>query len=201
MAITTYSELQTAVSDWAHRSDITATIQDCIALAESRFNMRLRTKEQEVALTSTAINSSYQVSIPANTLAVKRMWRTGTPVTPLQPLALESVLQQQANRNLAGYYAMGASELTFDGTGTVAGVLYRTIPALSSTATTNWLLTSHPRLYLYATLAEVARWTRDAEMFAQFDGQTDALISELHRVEQRDEYAGPLTIRSDFYGA
>jgi len=38
MSIATYSELQTAVADWMHRTDLTAKIPDFITLAESRIN-------------------------------------------------------------------------------------------------------------------------------------------------------------------
>ncbi len=52
MAITTYSELQSAVADWLNRSDLTARIPDFITLAETRINRDLRAREQQVIATA-----------------------------------------------------------------------------------------------------------------------------------------------------
>lgn len=38
MAITTYAELQTAVGNWLHRSDVSTIIPDLIALGEAHLN-------------------------------------------------------------------------------------------------------------------------------------------------------------------
>ena len=38
MSISTYAQLQAAVANWLHRTDLTAQIQDFIALAEARLS-------------------------------------------------------------------------------------------------------------------------------------------------------------------
>ena len=69
MAISTYTELQTAVADWLHRTDMTSVIQDCVALAEERFNRRLRTRQQETALKEKKI--AVDAAAKADELALK----------------------------------------------------------------------------------------------------------------------------------
>lgn len=192
MAISTYTELKSAVADWLHRSDLTSVIPDFITLAEERFNRKLRTRFQETSLASTGI-SNYQISIPANTVAVKQLWRVdGSDKLTLQAVDLEYVLGQQ--NGSATCYAWEGSTWQFDGTGNVAGVLYRNIPDLASNST-NWLLTSHPSLYLYATLAEAAAYTREPESEAMWRARAEGLMSELNRTAQADAFSGPLTIR------
>lgn len=44
MAISTYSELQSAVADWLNRSDLTSVLPNFIALAEARFNREIRAR-------------------------------------------------------------------------------------------------------------------------------------------------------------
>lgn len=198
MAISTYSELQTAVASWLHRSDLTATIPDFVRLAESRFNRKLRTKEQETALASTTIDASYQVAIPANTVAVKRIWRTGTPVTPLLPATLDFVVERQdggTSDALAYHYVWEASTWRFDGTGTVAGVLYRDIPALVSNST-NWLLTGYPDVYLYASLYEAMVYLRDTDGISFFESRAMAALDTVQAEQSRDEFSGPLQVRA-----
>lgn len=44
MAISTYSELQTAVADWLNRTDLTTAVKNFIALAEARMNRDIRAR-------------------------------------------------------------------------------------------------------------------------------------------------------------
>lgn len=193
MAITNYTELQSAVASWAHRSDLTSVIQDCIALAESRFNDKLRTRHQEMALSATAINASYQISLPTYTVSAKQLWLTTTPFKTLDAQTLEYVTAKQVSGHEATAYAWEGDTWRFDGTGTVAGVLYRSIPPIA-TSTTNWLLTAHPKAYLYAALAELAIWLRDMEAYALWEGQAAKKIEEINRQSKVDSFSGPLQI-------
>ena len=45
MAISTKSELHTAVTNWLNRSDLTSRIPEFITLAEASFNRNLRTRQ------------------------------------------------------------------------------------------------------------------------------------------------------------
>ena len=48
MALSNYSELQSAVADWLERGDLTARIPDFIRLAEVQLNRLLRTNPQKL---------------------------------------------------------------------------------------------------------------------------------------------------------
>ena len=45
MAISTYAELQTAVTDWMARSDLSGNAADFITLGEARLNRKLPLRE------------------------------------------------------------------------------------------------------------------------------------------------------------
>ena len=47
MAISNYTELNTAVANWLDRDDLTDRIPEFIALAEARFNRLLRIRAME----------------------------------------------------------------------------------------------------------------------------------------------------------
>lgn len=195
MALTTYTELQAAVADWLHRTDLTSVIVDCVRLAEEKLNRRLRTKRQELVLAETAIDASFQVAIPAYVLAIKRIWRTDATLQSLDVASLEYVMMRQESQGLATAYAWESDTWRFDGTGSVAGVLYRSLPDLA-TNSTNWLLTNHPSLYLHATIAEAAVYTRDMEAVGMFTTMAEQKIAELNMAERRDEFSGPLIARA-----
>ncbi len=56
MAITTYAELQTAVSNFLARSDVTDRIPEFISLAEARMSRELNSRSQEKRATAATIS-------------------------------------------------------------------------------------------------------------------------------------------------
>ena len=63
MALSTYTELKTAIANWLNRSDLTDEISDdFIKLVESEYNAKLRVKAM--------LNSKTDYSITGETVAV-----------------------------------------------------------------------------------------------------------------------------------
>ena len=179
-----------------HRDDLATVAPEAIAIAEAKFNRRLRTKHQELALAATAIDSSYQMAIPSNFRAVKRLWRTDSPTTPLGVKSLEFIIKRSWAAEKALNYCVEDATFRFDGTGTVAGVLLRNIPALSGSNTTNWLLTAEPDVYLYNCMAEMTKYVGNMERASYWEQLGDRKIDEINRVENADQFSGSLTVRS-----
>jgi hypothetical protein len=198
MALSTYTDLQASVASWLHRTDLTSVIVDCILLAEEKFNRKLRTRHQEMTLADTAI-SSYRITIPDYTVAVKQLWLVdGAQKYDLSVSTLEGVVSRQSAGAEAGLYTLGASVIEFDGTGTVGGVLYRTIPDVA-TNETNWLLTAHPSVYLYSALEEAATYMRDDQAMAMWGAKAEMKIAEVNRMAARDAASGPARVRVNAY--
>lgn len=63
MAITNYTDLQSTVADWLHRSDLTSAIPTFIQLAEKQMSRELRLKNQETEVTDTATTT---IALPAD---------------------------------------------------------------------------------------------------------------------------------------
>lgn len=193
MSLSTYTELQAAVADWLNRSDLTARIPDFIALAEEKFDRRLRVRAMELPLAETAIVDGL-ISIPTNTLAVKTLWVTGYEGAPLKSQSLEAVIASGSD-GVATLYAWQQTSWRFNGSGSVQGVLYRSIPRLAGVSS-NWLLTAHPSAYLFASLAEAAVYMRDAESVLLWSSRSDAVIDEIAGNQVRDTASGALVARA-----
>ena len=58
MAINSYSTLQTAVSNWLDRDDLSDRIPEFISLAEATFNRVLRIRAMETTLADTTPSGS-----------------------------------------------------------------------------------------------------------------------------------------------
>ena len=191
MSISTYSELKSAIASWVHRTDLTSPIADFISLSESKFNRRLRTLHQETTFPASS-PTDYEITLPTDFKAAIKLWRT-TDKKELFPRSLTQVVEAQ-NGDYAAFYAINRSVLTLDGISEIKGTYYAKITALSDSATTNWLLTAYPDLYLFAGLSEAAFYTKDTNAAAMWTERTDALIREINTAEQRVKFSGPLRI-------
>jgi len=163
MAITTYTELKTAIADFLNREDLTAVIPTFIALAEADFNRTIRHWRMEGRSEAT-IDTQYS-GIPADWLETVRFNISTSEGT--QRLALISQAEMADRRgashdtvNTPEFYSMSGGEFEVlpapDGDYTADLLYYKSIEALSDSNTTNWLLTYYPDAYLYTALMHSA---------------------------------------------
>ena len=199
MAISTYAELLTAVANWAHRDDTVFTdrVPEFIKFAEARFNRSLRTTDMEETLASTALTSG-AATLPTGFLAFKELRFDGDIGYTLQPKPLEVIrAQDDTATGDARYFAVTKSEVVcWPPTGPIAGTYYKEIPNLQDNST-NWLLTAHPDLYLFAVLVESALFTQDDSRIPIWAEKTSALLDMVQRADDRNQYdGGVLAIRA-----
>jgi hypothetical protein len=189
MSITTYSELKTALTNWTHRPDSDDRLSEFITLAEARINRGLRVRQMEEEFPSTAI-SSYLVTRPTDAVAFKALWSDTNRTPAVEQKSLEFVMSHSSDGAIPQYYAWKTDSLRFNtSSGTVAGVYYQAIPALSASAPTNWLLTLAPDLYLKAAMTEAYQYALDP-LSIEYEARTLALIEELNTRDSKDRFSG-----------
>lgn len=193
MALENYTDLQTMVAAYAHRTgDTTFTdyVPDFIRLAEARFNRVLRTTDMEVTLDSSALTSG-ELTLPTGFLAFKELRFDGSVDYTLQPKPLEWIrAQDNTDTGDAQYFAVTKSTVVcWPTTGPIKGTYYTEIPALADSST-NWLLTDHPDLYLFATLVEAALFVQDDSRIPIWAEKTAALLDAVQRADDRNQFDG-----------
>lgn len=194
MAISTYSQLQSAIASWSNRSDLTSVIPDFITLAEERMNRALRVRQMETALAETAITDN-AVAVASNTVGVKTLWIAGYEDSPLLAQSYESLLTM-GTEGIPTHWAWAGSNFHFNGTGSVEGVVYAAIPALTDNNTTNWLLTAHPSLYLAGALVEAFEFIEDEKRRNRWNARFLATVESIQGADMRDRLSGPLQSRA-----
>lgn len=170
MAISTYTELQSVISDYLARSDLTARVPDFVVMAESRMNRALRTHDMETSAVITMTSGSG--SLPDNYLEWIEVTHDGS--------ARDSVLRyvEADSEEWRFRYRPGGDPTMFTilaGTlkikpvvsGDCSMAYYRTIPDLA-TNETNWLLTRSPDLYLNLSLAEAYMYIKQNDRAKDF---------------------------------
>lgn len=209
MAIGTYSELVTAVGNWMARSDLSARIPEFIAMAEAKFNRELLVRQMEQRSTTfvdTTSDSPEFVTLPADFQSMRRICLAGVIGKPtLQYLSPTELYDSriQCFGDDAGqpqFFTVIDNEielLPIPGDDYEIEIIYRkNIPALSSSNTTNWLLTLAPDLYLYGALREAAVFMQEDERLPVWADAYQGAVEGLRQLTISSSFnAGPPVIR------
>ena len=190
MAITTYSELKTAVADWLNRSDLTSAIPNFIALAEAEMNRQIRHRKMVTRATAT-MDTPY-FAVPADWKETIRFQLNTNPVTPLVFVTPEQLLEDSQKYSAANqpmfYTTIGQQfEVLPQPAGSYEAELlyYANLPSLSDAAPTNWLLTESPDIYLYATLIQSAPYLKEDERTPVWTAMYDRLVNDMLLADER----------------
>jgi hypothetical protein len=196
MALSTYSELKTFLQDMMARSDLSGNVADFITLAEARLNREIPAVETDVTLTGTADNR--RISVSANSV--------------VSPIALflvdtdgdEIELTQKSDGSFPytdtsdqpKFWAMDGTNIDFDCPLDEAYTFrfrIRQRYVLSDSATTNWLLTYHPDIYVAAALIWGGGYTKDFEYAGIFNSSLLAGIESVKNIIA-EQSRGVLTV-------
>lgn len=202
MSITSYALLKSAVGDWLNRSDLTTATSDFVQMAEGTLKRDPRVRK----LTT---NSAYQVSaspanLPSDFDALEALEHAGsTYYGPIQTVGHDQIEELKALYGTTGAprwcAVVGKTQLRLapapDTTYTLKLAYWATLTPLSDTNTTNWLLTDHPDIYLYASLCEAAPYLKDDARLPMFQQRLERSLEELHLNTQRAMYSGTLIAR------
>ena len=205
MALNNYANLKTAIANFLARDDLTSEIDDFIDLTEADFNRRLRIRAMETVDSAFTIDSETE-TIPTGFLQVRSFILTST--SPDRALVLMSPFHQA---NTQGFNNVGNPQAySVEGTNfrfspvpssavTARLSFYKAFDSISSTTTTNHILTTHPDVYLYGALYFASTFIRgmDQGTVIQFKTQYEAALKQVEDADDLDKYNGtPLVQRS-----
>lgn len=207
MAISTYSDLKTAIANWLGRDDLTSRIPEFIALAEAKFNRRLFVPQMEDRATltvDTGATSPEFLSLPTDFQTMRSARLSGVSGKP----RLEFFTQTQMDDyrysidNVAGqpaYFSIVGTEMELAPTPNenyAVEIVYRAkVPALTDGNTTNWLLSLAPDAYLYGALLEASMFMQYDERVPMWGAAHQAAIEGVNGLGERQSFAsGPSTI-------
>lgn len=196
MAISTYAELQRAVSDNLARTDLGPFIPDFITMAENWLNYGsesvspLRCREMETIVS--LVPTSGICALPSDYLEYTRVSENTSYKRTLNYVTLD-----QAERSYPDGASGLAEKFTIIGTNlytyplaqnNINLVYYQAIPALTDVAPTNWLLTKAPGVYLRATLMQAADYTKDDGELAKQSQFAASLVAGMNRADMMGKY-------------
>lgn len=190
--ITDYTTLQAAVADTLNREDLTTQIARFVQLFEAEVTRRLRVRTMMTR--ADARSDAGYVPVPSDFLETYTL--TVVSDAPQQPLTYVPLAERARVKALAPastdtryYTIIGDSfELIADPPDDLdlELIYYASVPALSDSNTTNWLLTKAPDFYLYGSLLHSATFLKDDERVPLWIGAVDRIFDQLHMESERD---------------
>ena len=196
MAISTYSELQTAVANWLDRDDLTARIPEFIALAEARFNRVLRLRSMEAKYTANTVAAQRNLALPASYIQMRNFQVNTSPLTTLSYVTPEIYdrLWGGSTQGTPKFYTILANEVSLGpipaSVQEVEMLFYKKFDNLSVTTTTNTLLTDSPDLYLYGSMLEAEPFIMNDERVPLWAAALDRAVSDMQEQDNKDRHSG-----------
>jgi hypothetical protein len=196
MAISTYSDLKSAVAAWAKRSDLTSVIPDFITLTEKRLARTLIPREQETEVELTATPASRYINLPAGFIKPVGLWlKTTLPREKLtQMLPAELPVSNESGE--PEYWAVDGARIALDLPAAGAYPFdFRYVASwqLSDANPTNYVLETHPDLYLFGTLTELSKYTLSDEQAAIYEGRFQQALRDAANTENDSRASAVMT--------
>lgn len=206
MDLSTYSGLKAAVADYLNRDDLTTVVPGFIALAESKFNRKLRLRQMVKRATATIDTQFF--AYPADWLEARDFILSTNPITQMEFVTEDQGNALRTTTAIAAgkprYYTIIGSQIEVIPTPdtSYSGVLsyYAKIPALSDSNTSNWLLAYAPDLYLYGALLEASPYLKDDERLAVWGQMYESSKADIELADQRASVSSTPVVRARSLG-
>lgn len=196
--ITDYASLQSAITDYLDRSDLSTVVTTFIGMGESRIYRDLRIREMEVVTAATVTSSTF--AVPADYREMRNLYvtdATGAYLYELErasPFWLRSQFQLQSSQGRPQYYAREAGNFVigpYPNTSYPLSMLYYArLPSLSVTNTTNWLTSNNPDLIFAAAMVEAGVYQQDTQAVQYWESKYGQLSSQVEKADKNERMSG-----------
>jgi len=166
-------------------------IDRAIRKAEAMFQRELRTPGME---TSTIFSvTSESTALPPDFLEMRSIWVVGDPNRPLlavTPITRVNTYSGRSGDPVAYSIEGGVLRIAPVGNVTLEMIYYQQIEPLSSVSPQNWLLNTHPDLYVSAVLYYLAIRERDSQLEQSSLQRTLGLMESIKVAEMKRRWGG-----------
>ena len=196
MAISTYSELNTAVANWLDRDDLTDRIPEFIALCEARFNRLLRIRAMEYKQTASTVAGQRNLALPTGFIQMRNLQINASPIVPMQYVTPEIYdrLYGSASTGTPQMYTIISDEIQLGpipaSAQTIEMLFYKKFDALTGLATTNWMIINAPDVYLYGCLLEAEPFIMNDPRVQLWATAFKQAITDIQEQDNKDRHSG-----------
>jgi hypothetical protein len=193
--ISSYSTLQTAISDYVARSDLTTFLPNFTQAWEERF---LRESDNWGSWMESALSvaiASNVAAVPSDYLGLKIAYLDGQTSQPLKRISLDQLYQRFPRSGSTGtpaYIARNGANFEFGpiaGSGTLKGTYYAkptVMRSFASDAAAHFIIVNAPDLALYGSLLEAETFIKNDKRLATWS-QLYSVALEAYRSRMKAE--------------
>lgn len=206
MAISTYNELKTAVENWFKRTDVTPRIDDFIDLTEADLwngpdldgAEPLRIRDMEARYTASP--SDRYLVLPDQFLEFRKLrFYSGSQPYELTYSTPESLNVLSGSGQPTSYTI--TSQLEFNRTPsssyTMEAQYYKSLTALSSSNTSNAVLTRFPSIYLNGCLYHASQWAKKDQDALTYGLRFVGAIKRANKTDRKGRYGAAKAMRRE----
>lgn len=154
-----FSDLCAEVVSIVGRADVSSTshLPQCILMTERELNTVLRRREMSQLSTTSTVASQASYALPSDFGDAISLHLNSEPLDVLDPSDWDTeIILHQSQTGKPQRWSVTYNQFLLapipDAVYTLELHYYKGIPALTSVAATNWLLTSYPHIYLFGVL-------------------------------------------------
>ena len=197
MAIGTYSELKTAISDWMHRgSSLDSYLDNFIDLCES--DLQVRGKLTQWDTTASVSLTAGSGSLPSDFAhAISVTYGAGDYTIDFIPQVAFDTYAAAGESGEPVYFTIRGSNLLAYPLVTASVTLAYTarFTPLSDSATTNSLITLFPDAYLYGSLMHANDYIKDDAALQKYAALFDQAVGRVRKYAYDHKYSDGLQMR------
>lgn len=185
-----FAQLKAAIASYLDRTDLGTQIPSFVQLAEARLARDVRVGEllSVGSLTITTGNSS--VALPTDFAAGVAVAGSGGVYTFVSPAKLTELSAQGSGDSVYSIFGgMLRVPVAVTSNATFSVTYYAKPAALSADADTNVLLTDHPGLYLYCSLAEASVFLADDDRAPLWEAKYRKELEDLRTANWGESFA------------
>lgn len=197
--IETFQGLKAWVLEVLDRDDLDAVIDKMVRMAEYHLRRQILSIQRETTATLSATGET--VLLPTDFVALRNAYLATDPPVQLSQLAPTVLKSRYPATGQPLGYAIGNGVLILgpapDGPYNVQIRYIQNLPYLSDTNPTNWLLSSHADVYVYATLLQADAYIQDDPRLGIWKSALEEAIANINEQGNRYRHSGtPLRLSS-----
>jgi hypothetical protein len=197
VTISTYAQLQTAITDFLNRDDLASVVPTFISLAEADMSRRVRHWRMEKRATA-SFDAQFSEVPPdwVETIKLSVSTDNGPQEVALVSHSDMANMRHRLNDQSGSpqFYSMSAGQfelLPTPSAATTATLLYvAELDALSGSNPSNWILDRFPDAYLYGALQHSAPYLSDDQRIAIWGALYQSTIDAINADSQSSKYSG-----------
>jgi len=192
-----YNELQTFISDFLARDDLTTQIPTFISLAEQRMSRELQIALLERAARADVYAEQQFIVLPPDLRGIRDVAKIDSEgkrisLRYLTPAQLDTSKQDSGQPTDTVYYSITANDIELFAIPTAAfqlEIIYdEGVDQLSDSRLTNTMLTRHGDAYLHGALKAAFDFLQDEQRAMYHDAQFTRCLAEVERDSKKQRY-------------